>query len=447
VKAYSEAVDHVRAVVMKQYVACLAVALAGCGQGSTNHPSANGTGAPVPAQTPPAGDEATPIVITQADEDAIRKLLEDFRAHTTRLEVSLSSSTGPYLDCPAHRALVGYGWKAVPYLIEQAGKRQSVDATLGAALIADPAVQTPEQVVAHNRARRVKALGNALPDFVLVTVLRETPAGKAAIPTTRGQGELDGIRHTDAFAWVGWWRANKGRFEFRTNRPPEIPLPEQGVYYWPHVTTTARGRLLDIHAVSATYRDIIERAAAELGPDVFIGKHDYLDLITTVRMKAVTFEEFLHLISTDILGGGLAYRKTATGYHIGGETAAPPRVNIYGWGIMMYRTVFNPGDEIPVTVITRGIDPLVSPDDPAFLGYGSFRVTRNDGSVVSDYRPVDAKPPTRPLFERAEDCTPVRVSLDRYCRLPAGEYNLRFRYRDHETPTVAIKIYDHAAKK
>ena len=169
--------------------------------------------------------------------------------------------------------------------------------------------------------------------------------------------------------------------------------------------------------------------------------------MTTVRMKSATFEEFLRLAGPGMPAEGVGYRKTAAGHRIGADEPAESRANLDGWGIVMRRTVFGVGDEVPATVVTRGTDPLVAPDDPAFPGYGSFRVTRNDGSADAGYRPIDAKKPTLPLVGRKEDCHPVQVSLGRYGRLPAGEYNLRFRYQGFEAPTLAIKVYDRPAKR
>lgn len=396
-------------------------------------------------------DIKPPIIITRADEDAITKLLADFHKHIQNPVISSRSDLKPYLDCAAHRELLKYEWKAVPYLIQQAGLQQEVDADLGAALINDKQITTSEQVLAYNRERRKKVGEATLPGFVLATVLRETQAGKEAAKVGKLERiagtRIVGIRHSDSFAWLEWWQANKDRFAFQTGKPIAIAPPENGVYHWPHVTTKAHGNLLDIHAVSATYRDIIERAAAELELDIFIGKHDYLDVLSTVRMKSVTFDEFLFLAGHGAGVQGFSYRKIGNKYHIGGDEPAKPRANLNGWGIMMPRTVFSVGDQIPVTIVTRGTSPLVDPADPSFPDYGSFQVTRNDGSIVTDYRPLAATMGTLPMVKPGKDAYAIEVALGRFCKLAAGEYNIRFRYKDHETPTVAIEIYDRGAKK
>jgi hypothetical protein len=195
------------------------------------------------------------VVITQADEDAIRKLLSEFRQHTEKPNVSLRS----HLDCPAHADLLKHGWKAVPYLIDQAARQQSVEAALGAARIKDAGVKTPKEVAAWNEARRVRVAG----------------------------------------------------------------------------------------------------------------------------------------------------------------------------------------DTIPVTVIPQGEMPTVDPADAAFKGVGSFRVTTNDGRVVVDYRKPTRDEPRKPPEPRRS----LELSLDAFCELPAGEYNVSFRYGDRETPTVAIEIYERPGKK
>jgi len=214
----------------------------------------------------------------------------------------------------------------------------------------------------------------------------------------------------------------------------------------PQIRTTVKNGLLDIYAVSATYHQIIERAAAEMNIDVFIGEQEYINLLTTVRKRAVTFEEFLYIIGRTVFVGGFDYHKTEKGYWVGGKNPAKPRAILDGWGIMMERTVFSVGDEIPVTIITRlpGLVTIIDPADPTFVCYGSFRVTTNDGKIVKDYNPVTKSRLdfTVPHIGIKKDCYPIQVLLNKFCTLPAGEYNIRFRYLEHETPSIAIEIYD-----
>jgi hypothetical protein len=180
--------------------------------------------------------------------------------------------------------------------------------------------------------------------------------------------------------------------------------------------------------------------------NVFIGEQQYIDVITTTRMKGVTFEEFLYIIGRTVCIGGFDYHKTETGYWIGGKNPTEPRALMNGWGIMMERTVFSVGDEIPVTVITRlpGLITIIDPEDPTFVYYGSFRVTTNDGKIVKDYNPITKSRLdfTIPPIKIKKDCYPIQVSLNKFCKLPAGEYNIQFRYLENETPSIAIEIYD-----
>lgn len=378
------------------------------------------------------------IVITQADEDAIKNILREFRQHQAK--VSFRSDVAPYLDCEAHQKLLKYGWKAVPYLVDQAAQKEAVDAYIGSALIKDMNVKTPEEVFEYNRRRKSKS-ANTLAPFILETVLRELPSGKMA-PNLNKPKDRVGYAYNEVFAWVKWWQQHKHKFVFQTKRPLVIHPAKVVHSTMPQIRTTVKNGLLDIYAVSATYRQIIERAAAEMNVDVFIGEQQYIGVITTVRMKSVTFEEFLYIIGRTVFVGGFNYRKTEKGYWVGGKNPAKPRPILHGWGIMMEKTVFSAGAQIPVTIIARLPGSVINPADPVFSGYGSFRVTTNDGKIVKDYEPLAKARPTIPPIQIQKDCYPIQVLLDKFCKLPSGEYNIRFRYLNHETPSIAIEIYD-----
>jgi hypothetical protein len=182
---------------------------------------ATAAAAPVPEQPK--------VVVTQEDEDAIRKALREFREHTENPRVAVRSDTAAYLNCPGHATLLKYGWKAVPYLIEQSARQQGVEAVLGAAAIGDKKVKTPEEVAAWNAARREKVAGETLPPFVLATVLRELPPAKDDPDVGKPEvvGGFAGIRPSDSFAWVTWWAANGKRFEIKTKNRPQSPPPRR----------------------------------------------------------------------------------------------------------------------------------------------------------------------------------------------------------------------------
>jgi hypothetical protein len=75
--------------------------------------------------------------------------------------------------------------------------------------------------------------------------------------------------------------------------------------------------LMDVYAVSTRYGDIIRRAAEAMKLKVTIGPVRGLDVITTVRMKSVTFDEFLHILGKTIDLKGPDLHKHAEGYRIG----------------------------------------------------------------------------------------------------------------------------------
>jgi len=379
----------------------------------------------------PKGSQRS-IVITENDERAIERILVDFKQHTD--DVSRGSDVQPYLNCDAHRQLLACGVRALPYIVEQLAQQQAVRAYVGAVLIGHWTVRTPAEVFEYNQRRMQRVHQSTLPPFVLGIVFQEL----VSADNVPGRNTKNGAEQV---TWVRWWRANKDRFIRSTGRLPRV-LPHDEMPVTPQVRTTAHNGLLDILAVSATYQQMIERAAAEMGSDVFIGEQEYLDIMGTVEMRSVTLEEFLYIIGRTVSVNGFDYGKTDTGYRLGGLKPAKARAIMNGWGIMMDKTVFRSGDEMPVTVITRTPVVLIDPCDPAFPGWGSFRVITNDGKVVREYEPVTKPQPTLTTVTVEKDCQPATLRLDKFCCLPPGEYNIWFRYVDHETPSIAIEVYE-----
>jgi hypothetical protein len=255
------------------------------------------------------------IVISQEDEDAVRRLLDEFLRHTRSPKIMASSRIEPYLDCPPREELLKHGWKAVPYLIEQVARKEAVDAYVGAALIPKRRAKTVEEVYEYNRSRRQKVEEETLPGFALDVVLHQLPCGRDPHPFQRPG--IVGYHYNESFKWTNWWQANQHRFEFKTKRPPVIPPPKDRHSSIAQIEVGARDGLLDIYAVSATYQQIIERATREMGIEVEIGEQRYIDVITTIRMKSVTFEEFLHMLGRNVYIKGFDYRKIRGGYHVG----------------------------------------------------------------------------------------------------------------------------------
>jgi len=379
--------------------------------------------------------EKTTIVITQDDGDTIKSILEAFKKHQNR--VRFRSDIQSYLDCEAHRKLLEFGWKAVPYLIEQVALLEDIDGYIGSALIKYPNIKTLEEVFEYNLNRKAKAK-NTLIFFSLEILLEELVSRRTL---DKNSYQYDGI-----FTWLDWWQQHKHKFIFQTKQPIVIHSAKYFHSTTPQIRTTTKNGLLDIYAISATYRQIIERAAAEMNVDIFIGEQRYIDVITRVRMKKVTFEEFLYIIGRQAYVKGFDYRKTEKGYWIGGKEPAEPRPILHGWGIMMEKTVFSVGDEIPVTIIARLPGPIIDPNDSVFPCYGSFRVTTNDGKIIKDYNPVTKPKATTPPIRMVKDGHHIQVLLNKFCKLTEGEYNIRFRYLDNETPSVAIELYDRKVK-
>ena len=112
----------------------------------------------------------------------------------------------------------------------------------------------------------------------------------------------------------------------------------------------------------------------------------------------------------------------------------------------MDRSVFGVGEDIPVTIIARGTMPAVDACDPAVVCRGGFRVTTNDGQVVKDYEPLADRPAIMRMLNSRADMNRVEILLNRFCELDVGEYNIRFGYQDHETPTLPIEVYPRDSK-
>ncbi len=379
------------------------------------------------------------FVITQQDEDDMIKFAEELRewAHS-KYEPDLSSSVAHFIPfdelqkCDAYNKLIEYDWKLVPYQIRKIQIENELRVIIGSAL-ANRAIESLEDLYNY-QGEKLPGLSEEIAMRFPGRLLYQTTVGKEVCQKLGRKPDRAG------FSWIEWWGENKDRFKFKTKK--RFKIGTQYKYFnHPHVSTVQHGGLLHLEAVNATYRQIIERAAAELGVNVFIGEQIDIDVICTVRMRSVTFEEFAYLIGRTVHVGGFKYYKDGNKYHFGSEVEAKPREILDGWGIMMNRTVFYEGDTIPVTVITRGTGELVDPLDRVFYDYGSFKITTNNGTIIRDYNIQRKTKPTLELINREKDCTKIDLNLSNYCQLPPGEYNVRLKYLSHETPSIAIEIY------
>lgn len=387
----------------------------------------------VPASSSP---EPASVVITQTDQTAMRRILEDWREHQNK--VGYSSLTEPYFDCDAHRQLLQYGLKAVPYLIDQLARQHVVEPYIGSALINDPDICTLEQVYRYNRRRKDEVHRRTLAKWILTGTLWELVS-----PPVSEEEKL--AAPTEPIDWFEWWHKCKARFVLPGGNTPAIVIPRSMLRSIPHITTSIKNGLLDFAAAGATYRQMIEHAAAEMGTETFIGEHPYMDVIGSVRMKSVTYEEFLYMVGGNVCVRGFDHRKISNRYWVGGEQPAKPRAIFEGWGIMMDTTVFVEGQNIPVTVIIRDAHSVLDPCDPAFTSYAGFRVTTSDGTVVKDFEP-ETHPPAAKSMLTAKGDIKVDLLLNRFCRLGPGEYNIRFHHFDHQTPSIPIEIYSSDSK-
>jgi hypothetical protein len=387
----------------------------------------------------PAFAKKTEFVITQRDEDEIKKLIDEYNKHI-KITINPVSSHIPFdklAKCDAYDQLIKYDAKIIPYIIRQGQIEQESRVLVGSAL-AQREIKNLQDLNSYQKERKIKLRNGISPCVEWPGVFILPGASISASKLI----ELNTQKNWDRFSWIEWWEKNHDRFEFKTDRPVFINTKHK-YYSHPHVSTEVVDGLLYIEAVSATYRQMIERVAAEMGIDVFIGEQlEYMRIISTVRMRAVTFEEFAYLIGRTVYVEGFKYRKIGNKYHFGGKTPSKPRRIMDGWGIMMNKTVFHESDPIPVTIITRGTGVLINPSDTVFVDYGSFKITTNDGRIIKDYNNVQnrRKATKKPLY-REKDCTEIDLLLNKYIALKPGEYNLNFRYLSNETPSIAIEVY------
>lgn len=370
------------------------------------------------------------VIITQRDEDAICALATRFNKEAESIINPMSSRLPVERLCntPSYKALLQYREKVLPYLVRQEVLLEEASVLVGSAC-ATRRIRDLEDLEAYQKERRAK-------------IERVTPWFHSLLSWSFlvNTGTVDADSLTADFSLAQWWDENRARFRFATRVPIEIDTRERQNRR-PHVSTEMTDGLLTIDAVSATYLQIIERAAAEMSVPVFLGAQRYMDVLTTVRMRSVTFDEFAYLIGHHCCVGGFRYTKSGRMYHFGDETKAKPRRIMHGWGIMMERTVFHQGQEIPITIVTRGTQPMVDPSDSAFASYGSFRISDNRRRIIKDYLPQSKAEPTPPLLQREKDCTEIDLCLEGGNRLEPGEYNATFRYADRETPSIAFEVY------
>ena len=146
------------------------------------------------------------IYISEREENQIRNLKKSFNEHT--IAVSDFSNLDPYLDCDAYRKLLKFGWKAVPYFIEDIGIYYLF--------------YRHDQSQLNRLEKSQK--DNVLPHFVLFETLRRLPPGKEV----KFNFDHLGIGVEDCFFWLEWWEKNKSRYCFNSKNPPYIPayIPE-----------------------------------------------------------------------------------------------------------------------------------------------------------------------------------------------------------------------------
>jgi hypothetical protein len=392
-------------------------------------------------------------IITQQDENEIIRLTEEFNTELKKIYRPFSSIK-PYGDferLDVYQELMSYDTKLVPYLIRQIQINDEAKVFVGSVL-ATREIKDPEDLHVFNTERAGKlregifpwfgkfdgAIGDGFPNWTLLYILSQTTIGKQESPGFMSMT----YRFKTRFSWTDWWKNNKQRFDFQTDNP--FVIDTGSIFFdFPHISTEKRNDLLTIDAVHATYRQIIERVAAEAGIEVFIGENEEIGVLTSIRMRAVTFEEFTHHLGYDnwSFRAGHGFRKIGNKFHFGGEEEAKPRKIFWGQGIMMRKTVFHEGDSMPVTIIARNTKSVTIPLEPDSLLYGSFKITSNDGMIVKDITRNEKLTQYLNVVEIKKDSIEFELDISKYYMLSPGEYNVSFIYHEQETPTISIEVY------
>ncbi len=397
--------------------------------------------------------ENAQYIITQQDENEIIRLNEEFNAALKTIYNPSSSSKpyGDYEQLDVYKKLMSYDSKLVPYLIRQIQINDEARVIVGSAL-AERDIQGHGNLHYYQSERADKlregivpwfgkfegAMGGGFSNWTLLIILSQTSIGKRESPGFRGIV----IQFRTRFSWTDWWENNKNRFEFQTDNP--LVIDTSRIFFdFPHFSTAKHNDLLTIEAVHATYRQIIERVAAEAGVEVFIGEHVDIRALTRVRMRSVTFEEFTHLLGHGNwpFRPGHGFRNMGKKYHFGGEDEAKPRMIYRGQGIMMKRTVFHEDDSMPVTIIARNYLDVAIPLEPDSLLYGSFKITTNDGGIVQDYTRNKKLKQNINVVDKKKDRIEFELDISKCYTLLPGEYNVSFMHHEQETPAISIVVY------
>ena len=406
-----------------------------------------------------------PLAITQQEEDHIRSLLVEFLAHTKKPEVGIHSNIGPYLDCAAYEKLRQYGKKALPYFIEQASRQQDSYTYLGSYVISGKVNSNFEETYAYKKKRMDEVSDETLPPFLLTYVMREIAPGEE--PEIDRESELGGIATTDCFIWLKWWAGNRSQYLFETVKPIEIHEYEE-IFHGEHISAKVDNDLLDLYSVFSTYRHVIERVAAAFNRNVIIGDHLNLDKKRRIRMKQVTFDEFLYIIGELISAEGY-YKQvdgewkfvSSEGFHfkveedqyIIGDNTPPFEYGIYGsylreWRILMDKTVYSKEDRVSVKLIANSSRWESENSMGVLLSEGIF-ILRNP--IDHSYHEFGVQPSTHIIEVKKEpvideNCPPKEkvtfdLMIDPAQELPVGEFNLIFKCLDDETACIPIEIY------
>lgn len=374
------------------------------------------------------------IIVTQEDENCIIELAANLQGFVESV-TSPASSILPiekYKNSNSYKSLLEYGSKLLPYLISEYQIEEESRVRVGSKL-AERDLSDPEDLIRYQteRAEKIRSSQKMLFNWHILNLLLADIAINEKI-----WDKAPSIRDPQLFSWIEWWEKNKDNYDFKTKKPIKIDTTYK-LHNHTHISTEKQDDFLYLEACNVPYNMIIERAAAEMGQKVFIGEHSYIYVIANVRMRGVTFEEFADLIGTTVSVSKFPYYWDGDVCHFGGEKEAKPRTIYDDWGIVLGNTIFHEGDKMPITIVARGMDT----SDRLYPSFGSFKIMTNDGKIVQGYTIIRNDRSSVEVPDLKEHEIEITLDLSDFVSLPAGEYNIRFRYLKKETPILPIEIY------
>ena len=297
------------------------------------------------------------IVVDDADLARIAAAKDDIFSHVLR--VSSSSLMEPYLNCDGYRELQKLDNKIIPFVIQDLVRIENSRVLYGKGHYQPLPKDNQEWLL---RARQVA--DGTMPEFIYLSLLAGTSYGKAALRT-------GSERINEAYRWLQWWKENRDHYALTFKNAEKFDVGEcEKEKTSPHLRCRMIDGLLNVRAVSATIKNIIDNAAAAAGVRAVVGNDGQANsfmgsgrtnIITSIDFRLMTFDEFAYAIAERV-SIGYPWRKDGDTYYFGtgdpatgrwmvSSTTNSPRDLVCD--IKMDRTVFRTSEQMPLEIDLR----------------------------------------------------------------------------------------------